>query len=234
MEEARNSLLNTSKSKEQPVKTEWGSRCVVFTYFQGDINSVVDEHFSRALRNAKNPHDLSTKSKDEGIILKNASHMSPNQMNFSSRWAKHNPADPTMNMVTSCLNLPAASPAGHYPATVLQAHPSQPVDVWHFSSLGTPSTSTSVYHPHPLPEVHLAQAACSEGKYGSLLNLLHQERFPTANQEPMMRFGSDHMTAPVSPQNMSHSVNPEEDVHSLDQRKDVFQSQDRRKDLFFY
>lgn len=25
------------------------SRCVVFTYYQGDISSVVDEHFSRAL-----------------------------------------------------------------------------------------------------------------------------------------------------------------------------------------
>ncbi|XP_062857553.1 transcription cofactor vestigial-like protein 2a isoform X2 [Trichomycterus rosablanca] len=36
--------------KEQPPEAEYiNSRCVLFTYFQGDISSVVDEHFSRAL-----------------------------------------------------------------------------------------------------------------------------------------------------------------------------------------
>ncbi|MBN3299547.1 VGLL3 protein, partial [Amia calva] len=34
----------------QPAETEYlSSRCVLFTYFQGDIGDVVDEHFSRAL-----------------------------------------------------------------------------------------------------------------------------------------------------------------------------------------
>ncbi|XP_071425689.1 transcription cofactor vestigial-like protein 1 isoform X6 [Pithys albifrons albifrons] len=62
MEETRKLSPKPCKSKE-PVKTEWGSQSVVFTYFQGDINSVVDEHFTRALSNAKNPQDLSTKHK---------------------------------------------------------------------------------------------------------------------------------------------------------------------------
>ncbi|XP_062393223.1 transcription cofactor vestigial-like protein 1 [Sardina pilchardus] len=35
---------------------------VLFTYYQGDINSVVDEHFSRALKKASLPKDLSTKA----------------------------------------------------------------------------------------------------------------------------------------------------------------------------
>ncbi|OWK51970.1 Transcription cofactor vestigial-like protein 1 [Lonchura striata] len=70
MEETRKLSPKLSKSKE-PVKTEWESQSVVFTYFQGDINSMVDEHFSRALSNAKNPQDLSTKHKSETVVLKN-------------------------------------------------------------------------------------------------------------------------------------------------------------------
>lgn len=38
------------KDGTQPAEAEYlGSRCVLFTYFQGDIGDVVDEHFSRAL-----------------------------------------------------------------------------------------------------------------------------------------------------------------------------------------
>lgn len=38
------------KEKQEPPEAEYlTSRCVLFTYYQGDISSVVDEHFSRAL-----------------------------------------------------------------------------------------------------------------------------------------------------------------------------------------
>lgn len=41
------------KDSAQPTETEYlGSRCVLFTYFQGEIGDVVDEHFSRALNQA--------------------------------------------------------------------------------------------------------------------------------------------------------------------------------------
>uniref|UniRef100_A0A3B3QTM2 Vestigial like family member 1 n=1 Tax=Paramormyrops kingsleyae TaxID=1676925 RepID=A0A3B3QTM2_9TELE len=45
------------------VKADDQSTSVLFTYFQGDINSVVDEHFSRALNKASRPKDLTSKSK---------------------------------------------------------------------------------------------------------------------------------------------------------------------------
>lgn len=70
MEEAGKLSPKPCKSKEA-VRTEWGAQSVVFTYFQGDINSVVDEHFSRALSNAKNPQDLSTRHRGEAVVLKN-------------------------------------------------------------------------------------------------------------------------------------------------------------------
>lgn len=38
------------KDSNQPAEAEYlGSQCVLFTYFQGEIGDVVDEHFSRAL-----------------------------------------------------------------------------------------------------------------------------------------------------------------------------------------
>ncbi|TRY99288.1 hypothetical protein DNTS_022835 [Danionella cerebrum] len=42
----------------------------VFTYFQGDINTAVDEHFFRALNKATIPKDLSTKAKESNRTLK--------------------------------------------------------------------------------------------------------------------------------------------------------------------
>nr|XP_008119690.2 PREDICTED: transcription cofactor vestigial-like protein 1 [Anolis carolinensis] len=65
MEDRKENDAKLSKSK-QPVKTEWGAQYVVFTYFQGDINSVVDEHFSRALSSTKIPQDLSRKGNGGG------------------------------------------------------------------------------------------------------------------------------------------------------------------------
>lgn len=42
--------VSEQKDSTQPTETEYlGSRCVLFTYFQGEIGDVVDEHFSRAL-----------------------------------------------------------------------------------------------------------------------------------------------------------------------------------------
>ncbi|MFT7813300.1 transcription cofactor vestigial-like protein 2-like [Arapaima gigas] len=38
-----------AERRESPEAEYLGSRCVLFTYYRGDISSVVDEHFSRAL-----------------------------------------------------------------------------------------------------------------------------------------------------------------------------------------
>lgn len=64
----------TAVQTQRPVKTEWNSRCVLFTYFQGDISSVVDEHFSRALSNVRSPQGPSLPSQSEDVILRNGEH----------------------------------------------------------------------------------------------------------------------------------------------------------------
>ncbi|NXY18434.1 VGLL1 protein, partial [Atrichornis clamosus] len=181
MEETRKLSPKPSKSKE-PVKTEWGSQSVVFTYFQGDINSVVDEHFSRALSNAKNPQDLSTKHKGEAAVLKNVDSMSPHQWNFSSHCYKPYPSPSATSMANSGVNFSAAGVAGQYQPSALRSHPAQPADLWPFPSIGTPSATSAVY-PHALPELHVADEPISDRKYGSLLGLLQQERCLTSMQE---------------------------------------------------
>ncbi|XP_066505982.1 transcription cofactor vestigial-like protein 1 [Hoplias malabaricus] len=44
-------------------KTEQLSGCLLYTYFHGDINSMVDEHFSRALSKASKPKTDSSNTK---------------------------------------------------------------------------------------------------------------------------------------------------------------------------
>lgn len=54
------------EEKDQPAEMEYlNSRCVLFTYFQGDIGSVVDEHFSRALGQASTLYPESAISKSK-------------------------------------------------------------------------------------------------------------------------------------------------------------------------
>ncbi|NWU98809.1 VGLL1 protein, partial [Upupa epops] len=184
MEETRKFSPKPCKNKE-PVKTEWGSQSVVFTYFQGDINSVVDEHFSRALSNTKNPQDLSTKHKAEPVILKNVDSVSPHQWNFSSHCSKPYPSSAT-SMSNCGLNFSAAGTAGQYQPSALRSHPTQPADLWPFPATGTPSLTSSVYH-HALPDLHTVNEPISDRKYGSLLGLLQQERCLTSMQECAMK-----------------------------------------------
>uniref|UniRef100_A0A3B1KIW8 Si:ch73-52f15.5 n=1 Tax=Astyanax mexicanus TaxID=7994 RepID=A0A3B1KIW8_ASTMX len=54
------------------------------TYYQGDINTVVDEHFFRALNKTSMPKDLSTKSREN----RRAPKPFPAQSSFSPSWSR--------------------------------------------------------------------------------------------------------------------------------------------------
>ncbi|XP_038604578.1 transcription cofactor vestigial-like protein 1 [Tachyglossus aculeatus] len=185
MEGVKKESVRLNKNKQQPVKTEWNSQCVLFTYFQGDINSVVDEHFSRALSNTKVPKDLSTKCRWEDGIRKKDDHTASSRWNFSSQWTKPQQASPGNSRAGCGLNLSAAA-MDHYPVPVMRSQPGHPGDPWHFQSMGNPSPSGPRYPP-PFPELHVARGPASEGKYGSLLSLLQQERCLGCSQECEMK-----------------------------------------------
>ncbi|XP_061862798.1 transcription cofactor vestigial-like protein 1 isoform X2 [Colius striatus] len=240
MEETRKLSPKLCKSKE-PVKTEWGSQSVVFTYFQGDINSVVDEHFSRALSNVKNPQDLSTKHKGETAVLKN-DNMSLHHWNFSSHCSKPYPSSSATGTSNAGLSFSAAGMAGQYQPSALRSHPTQPADLWPFPSIGTPSLPSSVYH-HALPDLHVVDEP--DRKYGSLLGLLQQERCLTSMQECNMKQHSSSacMTGPARLQNISQSSAPGgerkgssyqgSENPSVSHATAGIQMPDRRQDLYF-
>ncbi|KAM4695705.1 transcription cofactor vestigial-like protein 1 [Rhinophrynus dorsalis] len=228
MEDLRKSSLDYN-TKDQPVKTELGSRCVVFTYYQGDINSVVDEHFSRALRNTKDPQDLSTKSRGDDYS-KNMSHMATEDLH----WMKSYHTPNSVRMASPVLaQLPPTS--DHYPSAVYQTHHPQPADVWHFHHIGPHSPVGPVYQ-HSLPEFQMVPGTGPDGKSGSLLQLLQHERYPVHLQESVIKQEPPTSTAtgPSGPENLDQRMNSQAGLHPQDRRKDYFHPQDRRKDLYFY
>lgn len=243
MEEAARKLPPKPSKSKEPVKTEWGSQSMVFTYFQGDINSMVDEHFSRALNNAKNPQDLSTKHRGDTVVLKKVDSMSPHQWSFSSRCYKPYPSSST-SMANSALNFSAAGVVAQCQPSSLRSRPAQPADLWPFPPTGSPSVTGSVY-PHTLPDLYAADELISDRKYSSLLGLLQQERCLTSMQECTMKQQSSSacMTGPARLQNMSQSSAPggERKASSYQGSEDPsvshatagIQIHDRRQDLYF-
>ncbi|XP_018598666.1 transcription cofactor vestigial-like protein 1 isoform X2 [Scleropages formosus] len=167
-------LLESSSMEDKPgspmaVKAEEQTESVLFTYFQGDINSVVDEHFSRALNKARKPKDLSVKAKS--IPRTPKPDPSPVQWAFpASSWS-----DPTFPSTSS----------GHVPFTPLEdpcsvprviTNPGgQPSNLWPLP----PRTGASL----GLAPVMYPQALCGEGPgpsehhyTNSFLNMLHSDR----------------------------------------------------------
>ncbi|KAB0351754.1 hypothetical protein FD754_016611 [Muntiacus muntjak] len=141
-------VMKTTVLTQSPIKTEWNSRCVLFTYFQGDISSVVGEHFSRALGNWR----------------------------FSAPWTKPQPEVSFANGATSCnLNGSGLTPMAQYPLSLTGGPSIQPGELWHFSSLASPSFPEPGY-PRAFSTGHLVPEPQPEGKYEPLLRLLQPER----------------------------------------------------------
>ncbi|XP_062288047.1 transcription cofactor vestigial-like protein 3 [Scomber scombrus] len=164
------------KDGTQPAGAEYlNSRCVLFTYFQGDISDVVDEHFSRALSQSST-FNSETKpirmtqpsvSSTAGSWKDGVSH---SEGQSSSVWNSTYPSQ-----ASSCL--PSVSVSVHpdfSPSPVSFNHPDGALwaghvltqaslpplaalpDSWTYnlnSQSGYPSVH-DVYHPHPHAHIH--------------------------------------------------------------------------------
>uniref|UniRef100_G7Q1T3 Vestigial like family member 1 n=1 Tax=Macaca fascicularis TaxID=9541 RepID=G7Q1T3_MACFA len=147
MEEMKKTDIRMPKGKQKPIKTEWNSRCVLFTYFQGDISSVVDEHFSRALSNIKSPQELTPSSQSEGVMLKNDDSMSPNQWRYSSPWTKPQPEVPVTNRAANCnLHVPSPMAVNQFSPSLARRASVRPGELWHFSFQPTSSSCWRLVH----------------------------------------------------------------------------------------
>ncbi|XP_038132340.1 transcription cofactor vestigial-like protein 3 isoform X1 [Cyprinodon tularosa] len=167
------------KDSTQPAEAEYlSSRCVLFTYFQGDIGDVVDEHFSRALSQASSfsieskpiRGTQATAAASNNLWKDGGSH--PDGQG-SSPWSS--PFPPQAN---SCLPSVSVSVHPDFPASPVSfSHPDGALwashvlsqasipspaslsDSWTYS-LSPQSTSGypnvhDVYHSHPRPHPHI-------------------------------------------------------------------------------
>ncbi|TSS60356.1 Transcription cofactor vestigial-like protein 1 [Bagarius yarrelli] len=147
-------------------KTEEHSGSLLLTYFHGDINSMVDAHFSRALGNVTKP---------KVDIAKNKKHRksSKSEQPSTSNWDMQSHL-----CFESTDSLGRNEPGRH-----------EELQTNHRLPLNTPVESSSVWLGGPrqgtslvLPPMVYPSAASAEGlvmadhQYNSLLNLLHSDR----------------------------------------------------------
>ncbi|KAM9777347.1 transcription cofactor vestigial-like protein 2b [Neosynchiropus ocellatus] len=155
------------KDKQESPEAEYlTSRCVLFTYYQGDISSVVDEHFSRALssymdgegkRRAADPRNTETPSPSSRRSFPpsfwDSNYSSPQNRSHCETTAPSYSMDPYAPGLHPGLPHPHAHPHHH-------AHPHAP------ESWGYPQAQP--YGP-PRPIHELYSPSALEPHYGPLL-----------------------------------------------------------------
>uniref|UniRef100_A0A8C6KH37 Vestigial-like family member 2a n=1 Tax=Nothobranchius furzeri TaxID=105023 RepID=A0A8C6KH37_NOTFU len=170
-------LAIKEEDKELPPGAEYlSSRCVLFTYFQGDISTVVDEHFSRALSQATAyPTSSSNKAVRDGSFPMSQRSFPPSFWNSSYQPS----VSSTLGSALSSPHTELSFAGDPYSSASLHSHLHQPSpDSWHpshhhhhhhhhpYSLGGTISTQTSAY---PRPGVHEMYGTAFDPRYGSLL-----------------------------------------------------------------
>ncbi|XP_021094486.1 transcription cofactor vestigial-like protein 3 isoform X2 [Heterocephalus glaber] len=164
------------EEKDQPAEMEYlNSRCVLFTYFQGDIGSVVDEHFSRALGQASTFHPESAISKSKmGLtpLWRESSALSSQRSNFpTSFWTSSYQPPPAPCLGGVHPDFQVTAPPGTFTAAdpspwsghgLHQTGPPPPPPVsesWHYPLASQVSPSYShmhdVYMRHHHPHTHM-------------------------------------------------------------------------------
>ncbi|XP_066563771.1 transcription cofactor vestigial-like protein 2a isoform X2 [Amia ocellicauda] len=171
------------REKERPPEAEYlSSRCVLFTYFQGDISSVVDEHFSRALSQPSSfvPSPPSSKARSTSSWRDGSFPMS--QRSFPpSFWNSTYQPSVTASLsssLSSALGGPHTEipfPTDPYSTASIHSHLHQgPPEPWHhthhhhhpYSLSGAISTQSSAY---PRPTMHDVYGTHFDPRYSSLL-----------------------------------------------------------------
>lgn len=165
-----------SSASPRAVKTEEQSQSVLFTYFQGDIGSMVDEHFTRALSKACNTKAFGRKSKKSRKAVK------PEPESNSCQWGapKQPWSEGQCAPMSGRLQLRTSKEADPSLPLALSSPDSAPAP-WTLGSLGLPPISYS----HALSQEGLG--ITGQQYTNSLLNLLHSDR---AEMDPSMASGS--------------------------------------------
>ncbi|NXH14752.1 VGLL2 protein, partial [Bucco capensis] len=172
-----------SPEKERPPEAEYiSSRCVLFTYFQGDISAVVDEHFSRALSQPSSFSMGSAKAARNAGSLRDGSFPMSQRSFPPSFWnSTYQPSSVPATLSSSLAaaahsELPFAATADPYVPVSLHGHLHQGgPEPWHHAHhhhhhhhhppyIGTQSTA----YPRPTT-MHEVYGPHFDPRYGSLL-----------------------------------------------------------------
>nr|XP_014125326.1 transcription cofactor vestigial-like protein 3 [Zonotrichia albicollis] len=139
--------------KDQPAEMEYlNSRCVLFTYFQGDIGAVVDEHFSRALSQASSFNSETALSKSKaGLnpLWRESSTISSQRSGFpTSFWTSSYQPPPPPCLSGVHPDFPVTAP-GTFPAAAAADPGSWPGHGLH-QTAPAPAPAAAEAWPYPL------------------------------------------------------------------------------------
>ncbi|XP_078502995.1 transcription cofactor vestigial-like protein 2 isoform X1 [Lissotriton helveticus] len=237
-----------SPEKERPPEAEYlSSRCVLFTYFQGDISSVVDEHFSRALSQSSSYSPSSSKASRSASAWRDASGYPMSQRSFPpSFWnSTYQPSGPSSSLGSPLPGPHPDLPFGSDPysaaaAASLHSHLHQgPPEPWHHPahhhhhhhhhqpySLG--SQSSAYTRPSSMHEVY---GSHFDPRYSSLLvpTSVRPHRIPPPPGTSQCDLGKGEPSAWTTPGPFS---GPPGDM-SLNVDTGL-QPQDKSKDLYWF
>ncbi|XP_036406405.1 transcription cofactor vestigial-like protein 2a isoform X3 [Megalops cyprinoides] len=168
-----------AREKDHPPEAEYiSSRCVLFTYFQGDISSVVDEHFSRALSQPSSyvPSSAGNKSTRDGSFPMSQRSFPPSFWNSAYQPSVTASLSSSLSSALGAPHTELPFPADPYSTASLHGHLHQaPPEAWHpahhhhhhpYSLGGAIGTQGSAY---PRPGVHEVYGTHFDPRYSSLL-----------------------------------------------------------------
>ncbi|XP_048461177.1 transcription cofactor vestigial-like protein 3 isoform X1 [Rhincodon typus] len=218
-----------SISTVQSHGAEGSSRCMVFTYFKGDSNSMVEQHFTRALKRVGGPIDVSSKRKVASIEPKS----DEKPLAHPHHWDPHAPLWPSSpqgaNLSAVPLRAPGASirgPQYHIDSpSNLCPEPHQP---WLLPRVSSHGREDSIFC-QPMPDLHrMMPAAINSYHDNSFLASLRGESLPSEN--------SQRHTAPKTNLNLAWTQ-PAPGPAEMRQSENVdvgLQAPQRRKDIYWY
>ncbi|XP_041951337.1 transcription cofactor vestigial-like protein 2a isoform X2 [Alosa alosa] len=236
-----------AREKDHPPEAEYiNSRCVLFTYFQGDISSVVDEHFSRALSQSSSYVPSSTSNKSaRGTSFWRDGSFPMNQRSFPpSFWnSAYQPSvSASLSSALSASHSELPFPADPYSPASLHSHLHQATqEPWHpshhhhhpYSLGGAISTQGSAY---PRPGMHDVYGTHFDPRYGSLLvPSVRPHRLPPASvpapgsspcdiskSEPTSSSWTAAFTSTGSEMGQSLGLNVDAGIPTQDKSKDLY------------